>query len=799
MTADRSAPTSSPRARQWTVVAPALALAALAALLVWLRPPAPSSNADAALLVALQPGEPLGGVAPLWWLAGRGLLALTGSAFAGWHLAVVGAWVALLWAVWRLAGRVGSGRAGVIVALAAVAAWPTLLWRAGTVGPELPGTALAAVAAHLLLRARSTCGPLWPGALAAAAAGGVWAPALWLVVPLAAWVGRAAWRDGRSREVAITLGGAVAAMGVTWGGWWLAGGLARAGLQGGGVSWVEVAVGSPWLGLSALALAGLGGAAAWRRGRRDVVLLASAGAALAVLGALLTSSSSLLLAVPAVALLWGELCAPGGRCRRAALAAAAAWAMAAVVWAWPALQARREPAPAWAALGWAREHLTAGGEAVVYDPELAAMARLVLAAAGLELLAGNTEAARAAIEAGQGPVRIGLRAEPGATVLRASRWSSGRVQRLVRPEDAACVVSKLDRTDPVRVSRGWRKVDDGFELVENGVVALEAGTPARTLTLKVASGRVRVRMAGLSVLDLDGETPLVSFVLVPGPAGAMRFEPVGGPARFAVADLAAREGGGHPAVIVPQAAAVTGIGGSYWQTDLVLANPHPLPATAEVLFLPSERANPTARSVRFEVPAQGSRLVENVLAVGELRQGPRTGALLVRTAGCSPPACGLEVLSRTYNIQGESCDPVAEGLPGLPPGRGLRAGGTAVFEGVANDNAHRGYVGFASWSGSPVQVRAVLHGGDGRVLGQLDERLEAWSHRHLRLPATCRGATLTVSVEGGPQALVFPYLSTVASVHNCSTHRYAERVEGTATGKVAPADPALERGSRPDG
>ncbi|MGV8039396.1 MAG: hypothetical protein AB2L07_04745 [Thermoanaerobaculaceae bacterium] len=776
-----------------------VALAALAALVMWLRPPSPASGADAALLLAFQPGEPLGGVPPLWWLVGRGLMALTGSAFAGWHLAVAGGWVALVRAVWRVAGRLGSGRAGAIVALAAVAAWPTLLWRAGTVGPELPGTALAAVAAHLLLRARITGSPLWPGALAAAAACGVWAPALWLVAPLAAWVGRAVWDAGRSREALTTLGGAAAAVGVTWGGWWLAGGLARGLPEGGGVSWIAVAVGSPWLGLAALVLAVAGGAAAWQRGRREVVLVASAGAALPVLGALLTSSSSLLLAVPAVALLWGGLCAPGGRCRRAAVAAAAIWAASAVVWAWPALQARREPAPAWAVLGWAREHLKVGGEPVVCDPELAAMARLVLAPAGFELLSGETEAARAAIEAGQGPVRIGLRAEPGAMVLKALRWPSGRVQRLVRPEDAACVVSKLSRTDPVRVSRGWRKVDGGFELVETGVVALEDGTPARALKLKVASGRVRVRMAGLPVLDLGAETPLSTFVLVPGPAGAMVFEPVGGPARFAVADLALREGGGHPAVIVPQAAAVTGIGGSYWQTDLVLANPHPVPATAEVLFLPSERANPTVRSVRFEVPARGSRLVENVLAVGELRQGPRTGALLVRAAGCTPPGCGLEVLSRTYNIQGESCDPVAEGLPGLSPERGLRAGGVAVFERVANDNAHRGYVGFASWSGSPVQVRAVLRGGDARVLGQLDERLEAWSHRHLRLPASCQGATLTVSVEGGPEALVFPYLSTVASAHNCSTHRYADRVEGTATGKIAPRDPACGEGSRPDG
>lgn len=777
----------------WSTLAVVAALAAPAALLLWLRPPAPSSLADAAVLAALQPGEPPGGVPPLWWLTGRGLRALAGDAFTALQLAVVAAWVVLVWAVWRAADRLGAGRAGALLAGMAVAVWPALLWQAGTVGPELPGLALALVAAHLLLPVRG--GGAWPGALAAAAAAGVWAPALWLVVPLGAWWGWSARRRGGARQAALVLGGAAAAGGM-WGAWWLSPG-AAAGGAGEGAVWAT-AVGSPWLGVTAIALAALGAVAAWRRGRREVVVVASAGVALAVVGTLLGSVPSLLLAVPAVAVLWGELCALGGRWRVAVLLGAAAWGVAAVAWAAPALQARREPAPAWAALAWAREHLAAGRDPVVHDPELAPAVRLVLAPAGFALLAADTLAARAAIESGQGPVRIGLRAAPGARVLKAWRWPSGRVQRLVRPEDAACVISELERTDPVRVSPGWRKTDGGFELAETGVVALEDGTAARTLRVAVASGRVRVRAAGFPAVRLGAGDPLLSLALVPGPAGAVVFEPVGGPASFAVAEVAPYEGGGHAAVIVPQAAAVTGIGGSYWQTDLVLANPHAAPVTAEVLFLPSERANPTVRSVRSEVPAQGSCLVENVLAVGELRQGPRTGALLVRAAGCTPPACGVEVLSRTYNIQGESCDPVAEGLPGLPPERGLRAGAVAVFEAVDNDGAHRGYVGFASWSGSPARVRAMLRGGDGRVLGQLDERLEAWSHRHLRLPASCQGATLTVSVEGGPEALVFPYLSTVASARNCPTHRYADRVEATAAAKVRPRDPAPEGGGRAD-
>ncbi|HPC83697.1 MAG TPA: hypothetical protein P5234_09815 [Thermoanaerobaculaceae bacterium] len=789
MNADRAADTPSSQLRQWGTAA--AALAGLGALGMWLRPPGPASGADAALLLALQPGEPLAGTPPLWWLAGRGLQALTGSGLAGWQLAVVGGWVALVWAVWKLAEAAGASGAGRAVAAVAVAAWPTLVWRAGTVGPEVQGVALACVAVWLLSRVHAGRAGQWAGALAAAAAGGVWAPALWIVMPAAVWAARAGWAAGRRQDAAAPA--SAVAVGAVWAGWWLAGGLAGGRVDGEG-AWAQEAAGSPWLGVLALVLAAAGGAAAWRRGRREAVLRPGVWIAAVAAGAALSGPPTLLLAVPAVALLWGELCGAPGRCCRVALLGVAAWVGAAAVWAWPALQARREPAPAWAALGWARERLEPGEVPVVVDPELEAAARLVLVPAGFELLTADTPAARTAIDAGEGPVRIGVRAHPGARVLKAWRWPSGRVQRLVRPGDAACVVSKLERTDPVRVSRSWRKVDGKFELEEEGIVALEAGTPARTLGFKVESGSVRVRMAGRRALELRGESPMFSFVLAPGPAGAMAFEPVGGPVRFAVAELAEAKGGGHPALMVPQAAAVTGIGGSFWQTDLVLANPHAAAAIAEVLFLPSERANPAVRSVRLEVPASGSRLVDNVLGLGEFRQGPRTGALLVRTAGCRPPGCGLVVMSRTCNIQGESCDPIAEGLPGLPPERGVRAGGAAVFEDVTNDATHRGYVGFASWSGVPLRVEAVLRSADGRLLGRLDERLEPWSHRHLRLPASCQGATLTLAVEGSAEGLVFPYLSTVASAENCSAHRYPDRVEGPAAAGLVPRDPATGEG-----
>jgi hypothetical protein len=245
---------------------------------------------------------------------------------------------------------------------------------------------------------------------------------------------------------------------------------------------------------------------------------------------------------------------------------------------------------------------------------------------------------------------------------------------------------------------------------------------------------------------------------------------------------------------------VSGIGGSYWQTDLTLVNPEPEALTVELLFLPSEQPNPSARSLRVVVAGGKSRLIENVLGRREFLEGRRTGALLARAVDCDGTTCGFLALSRTYNVQGDRCDAIGEGLPGLGPGSGLGPGQRAVFENVSNNNVFRGYLGFASWSGTRVEVHAVLRAPGGDVVGEMREGLEPWSHRHLRLPRSCSGARLEVEVLGQPDALVFPYLSTVQSARNCSENRYPDEVEGEASRRAAaPRDPELLPASGPSG
>lgn len=785
-------------------------LLAIAASVMLLRAGSPSSCEEADLLLTLETGGGLGGATPLWWVVGRLLGTVTGDAFTGWQLAAAAGWACLMWVVYGLGVELGLGRAGSLVSVMMLLAWPPLLWRAGMATPEVAGIAAAMAGSLGLLRARHEQRALWPKAMIVAAGCALWPPATWLAVPVVFLVGWQKWRSGNRRSVAIAVAAGIAGSCLVWGGWLLAGGalvspLAAVVEQKTRGGWLAMIAGEPWLGAVALVLAGWGGLRAWRRGFREVVGLAVAGAGCAVASAVFFSNPARLLQMaPWLVLLAGGLCV-GRQPRRCRVVwgVTAAWAGAAALWAWPAIAARLEPSPVWAGLEWVREELAVEHATVVFEPHLTSAVRLLLVPAGIEALASDTPEARALVDSGQGPVHVGSRAVPGGQVLKAWRWTSGRVQRLLPSQEAAFVATRMLRTDPVHASRAWQRSGEGFDLTGEGRVEIEAGAPARVLTLAQASTELTIRVAGSRpFLQPAGSAMGHTLVIVPGAAGTVAAKPVGTRRaqieKVALDVLTPQWPGLRARSLVPQAAALPGIGGSYWQTDLTVANPHAEPVTVEVLFLPSERANTTVRLLRLTIPAEGSLLQENVLGTGELKQGARTGALVVRAFGCAHAVCGVMVLSRTYNIQGERCDPIGEGLLGRAPEDGLQAGQTAVFEDVSNGTRHRGYVGFASWAASPVRVRATLRGEGGKILGELSEDLAPWSHRHLRLGASCQGATLEVRAEGGDDTLVFPYLSTVDSSRNCSVHRYPDRTEGKAHTRIEPRDPDIESG-RSDG
>jgi hypothetical protein len=788
-----------PRTVRIVDVVPWVGLAACASCVVLLRPVSPSTPGEAALLLALHTGATGGWATPGWWMLGRCLALLRVDPFVGFQLVGVLAWalgVASLFGIWV---RRTTSSLPAWLAAAMLAAWPPLVFRAAMATPDAAGMGLAVAAIASLAAARRR---VWAGLAIAAVSVAVLPGAFWVVVPaicLAAWQ---AWHAGRHQELALATGVGAGASAVLWGVWWLLGPTGAAPASSGG-AWSVVA-GSPWLGLGMVVLAARGGLSAWRAGHRELVGLAVVG--VAVTGAWVAfgaGSGTAVLVAPWLALLVGAVGLPGVRGRWWGVALVGCWSVAALTWTWPALTVRRQPAPAWAAFDWARQNLQPTRVAVVFDPALEPFARLLLAPAGFETASIGSQGASEAIAAGHEVVVAGWVAETGSEVLKAWRWPSGRVQRLVAPGDSGCVLTRRVSADRSTFSREWSRRGEAWELAGEGTVSLDADADARWLLVTPAAGEVNVRTAGFPTHELvPGAKVAVGLPVLPGPAGAVSFRASTGVARFS--DLRLETLGPGPLrpgrLVIPQAAAVSGIGGSYWQTDLTLVNPEPKALTVELLFLPSEQPNPRVRSLRVVLAGGKSRLIENVLARREFLDSPRTGALLARAVDCEGTACGFLTLSRTYNVQGDRCDAIGEGLPGLGPAAGVGPRQRAVFESVANNNDFRGYLGFASWSGTRVEVHAVLRAPGGGVIGEMREGLDAWSHRHLRLPRSCVGARLEVEVLGQTDALVFPYLSTVQSARNCSENRYPDRVEGeTPRNAAAPRDPELLPAGVPNG
>lgn len=797
-------PSSDPRASSFrlTELLSWAALAAYAVVLLLLRPATVSTPGEGALLLALRGGGSGGSATPAWWLLGWGLGRLGVEPFLGWQLIGGLTWalgVASLFGLWA---RRNPGLAPAWLAAAMLATWPPLVFRAAMATPAASGVGLATAAIACLTKVASTGRGVWSGFVLAAGAVLVLPGVGWVVLPAAGWVVWRAWTSGRRRTRLLAAGLAVGITGAVWVAWRQLG-PAGAPPEVGGTAWLAVAA-SPWLSVTAAMLAAWGAAVAWRLGHRDLVGCAVAGVALAGLSAIVAGGPGpLVLAAPWLSVLAGAVGLAPARGRWLGIATVGVWSAAAVIWTWPAISVRRQPAPAWAALDWARQNLDPVRTAVVFDPDLEPLARLVLAPAGFRLAPAGSQAAAEIAAAGHEMVHAGPIAEVGSEVLKAWRWPSGRVQRLVTSADSRCVLTRTVSADRSTFSREWSRTGERWELEGEGTVSLEPGAEARQLLMTLDEGEVEIRTAGLRAFRLGPSAKkTVSVPVYPGPAGAVAVRTLATTARFSTLQLArlGPTGRGPAGVLVPQAAAVSGIGGSYWQTDLTLVNPNGSGLGVELLFMPSDQANPSARFLRLELAAGASSLVENVLARREFLGGPRTGAMIVRGAGCQEPACGVMVLSRTYNVQGSGCDAIGEGLPGLAPASGLRPGQHAVFEDVANDNEHRGYLGFASWGGSRVEVHAVLRASSGEVLGEMNEALEPWSHRHLRLPRSCFGVRLEVEVRGPADALVFPYLSTVQSARNCTAHRYPDRVEGGSRGPApGPRDPELMLPDKPSG
>ena len=167
------------------------------------------------------------------------------------------------------------------------------------------------------------------------------------------------------------------------------------------------------------------------------------------------------------------------------------------------------------------------------------------------------------------------------------------------------------------------------------------------------------------------------------------------------------------ALWVPGTAALTGIAGSNWRTDLEIHNPGTASATYEVALLKREQNNPSPQTAIFSLEGGRSMRYGNILS---LIFG-YSGAATLRI---TPTAGAIMVTSRTYNDQ--PAGTFGQFVPGRSVDRAIAYGSTGrllmLSQSTVSTQGFRTNLGLVNATGSTITVEVdTYRGADGLHLG----------------------------------------------------------------------------------
>lgn len=215
--------------------------------------------------------------------------------------------------------------------------------------------------------------------------------------------------------------------------------------------------------------------------------------------------------------------------------------------------------------------------------------------------------------------------------------------------------------------------------------------------------------------------------------------------------------------LVPSSARAPGAGGSFYTTDLVLANPG-TEASVSLRFLGHDGDGRAGKTVSLVLAAGASRTIADILGslFGETEAW---GALLV---SASEPS--LVILAQTSTPQGNGT--FGQSVPAFGDGERLAAGGRWTIVGVRENAAFRTNLVLANAAETEVAVDVALLGEDGRVLGTKRYALPPLGMtqvtqvvRNFGISQNVSGARLVLSTES-PGASLAAYASLVDNVTN---------------------------------
>lgn len=170
---------------------------------------------------------------------------------------------------------------------------------------------------------------------------------------------------------------------------------------------------------------------------------------------------------------------------------------------------------------------------------------------------------------------------------------------------------------------------------------------------------------------------------------------------------------GSAAVYVPGAAALTGVGGSNWRTDLVVHNPGASSASFEIALLKRDQDNPNPQKATFSLDPGRSARYGNALA--NLFQF--SGAATLRV---SPASGQVMVTSRTYDDQ--TTGTYGQFVAGRAVARAIPAGTNArlimLSQSASSTQGFRTNVGLVNATSLSISVElSAYRGSDGAFLG----------------------------------------------------------------------------------
>lgn len=218
--------------------------------------------------------------------------------------------------------------------------------------------------------------------------------------------------------------------------------------------------------------------------------------------------------------------------------------------------------------------------------------------------------------------------------------------------------------------------------------------------------------------------------------------------------------------VVPAAAHVSGVGGTFWRTDLSIHNPQETGVPVVVQALESDRDN--SRVPTMDLVLQPWETVNLWDVFGpEQFDIPASGAILVyvpTSQPCSGVDCDLLVTSRTYTVDSAG----GEGEYGQAVNGATLLEGTdwatfAYVAGVLNDGqAFRCNVGVASWTPAWTRVQVDVQDADGTIVDSETFDVPPFGHHQQRLRTSVVGGSLVFLLVDGPQdSWVYPYASVV--------------------------------------